>query len=120
MIRYEISTGIISHDGIPLGSGYSGQPACKNDASKCGVKDQGPIPPGFYTIGEPRDTETHGPFVLPLTPHPENEMYGRSAFLIHGDSLSKPGTASHGCIILPRAVRNEIYKTADRELEVVA
>ena len=39
---------------------------------------------------------------MPLIPSPTNEMFGRSEFLIHGDSLEHPGAASEGCIILPR------------------
>lgn len=102
-----------------MGAGYSGQPDCKNDPDKCALHDRGPIPPGLYTIEPPRDTETHGPYVLPLTPNEKNEMYGRSGFLIHGDSVSHPGSASHGCIILPRVVREAIHKSADINLEVV-
>lgn len=120
MIRYQISTGELTRDGVPLGAGYSGQPECKNDPSKCDAHDHGPIPPGLYTIGEPHDSQTHGPFVLPLTPHHDNEMYGRSGFLIHGDSVAHPGTASQGCIIMPRAVRETVHRLGDLELEVVA
>lgn len=120
MIRYQISTGELTRDGVPLGAGYSGQPECKNDPSKCGVHDHGPIPTGLYTIGDPHDTATHGPFVMTLTPHPDNEMHGRSGFLFHGDSVAHPGTASHGCIILPRAVRETVHRLGDRDLEVVA
>lgn len=120
MIRYAISTGELTRDGVPLGAGYSGQPECKNDPSKCSVRNHGPIPPGFYSIGDPVDTEKHGPFVLPLAPHADNEMYGRSAFLIHGDSVAHPGTASQGCIIMPRAVRETVHRLGDRDLEVVA
>ena len=46
--------------------------------------DIGPISRGVYKIGKPRKGPT--PFSLPLTPDPSNEMCGRSAFLIHGDS----------------------------------
>lgn len=119
MIRYRISTGELTRDGVPLGAGYSGQPECKNDPAACDQKDRGPIPPGLYIVGDPRDTATHGPFVLPLTPNPDNEMHGRSAFLIHGDSKDRPGTASHGCIILPRTVRETVHRIGDRELQVV-
>lgn len=119
MIRYQISTGdITGSDGVQIGAGYSGQPECKNDPTKCDQHEQGPIPPGKYAVGEPEDTETHGPFVLPLTPYPENQMYGRSGFLIHGDSVKHPGTASKGCIIAPRAVRETINHLGD-DLEVV-
>jgi len=102
-----------------LGVGYSGQPECKNDASKCSVHNAGPIPPGHYSIGAPVDTVTHGPYVLPLKPSSQNEMFGRSGFLIHGDSVVHPGTASEGCIILPRMVREAIYKGGDLDLEVI-
>lgn len=120
MWKYVISSGaLVSPDGAAQFVGYSGQPECKNDPTKCSIPNKGPIPPGRYTIEAPRDTETHGPFVLGLAPHPENEMFGRSAFLIHGDSVSKPGTASQGCVIQPRAVRERVWASGDRELEVV-
>lgn len=115
---YKISSGSISNGEAVIGHGYSGQPQCKNDPSKCDLHDIGPIPPGRYDIGSPRDTATHGPFVMPLTPHPENEMHGRSAFLIHGDSVTHPGTASHGCIILSRALRESVWASGIRELLV--
>lgn len=120
MLTYQISTGVLTDwNGHVLGIGYSGQPQCKNDPSACDQKNMGPIPPGRYSIGAPVNTQTHGPYVLPLTPHPDNEMHGRNAFLIHGDSISKPGTASHGCIILARGAREAIRKSGDDELEVV-
>lgn len=120
MIRYQISTGALTRDGVPLGAGYSGSPDAKNDPSKCAVHDHGPIPPGRYTIGEPHDSATHGPFAMALTPDPANEMHGRSAFMIHGDSVAHPGAASNGCIIMPRAVRETVNRLGDRDLEVVA
>lgn len=83
------------------------------------MKNWGPIPCGLYTIGAHVDTMTHGPFVLPLTPSPQNEMFGRSAFLIHGDSKVAPGSASEGCIILSRSVRERIAKSGDHELRVI-
>jgi len=64
------------------------------------------------------DTVTHGPYVLPLTPSLNNQMFGRSGFLIHGDSVVNPGTASEGCIILPRAVRQQIWGAGDHVLQV--
>lgn len=123
MLTYSISTGVMQRDdGVRMGTGYSGQPECKNDPAACSIKNKGPIPPGLYTIEAPRDSEGHGPYVLPLTPDPSNEMHGRDAFLIHGDSVKHPGTASQGCIILGRAVREAVWETAsasDRKLRVV-
>ena len=120
MIIYTVHDGSLTLDGVLIGRGYSGQPQCKNDPAKCSAKDEGPIPPGSYTIGEPVDTATHGPFVLPLTPHPDNEMYGRSGFLIHGDSIKAPGTASHGCIVVSRTVRELVHECGERTLVVEA
>lgn len=65
----------------------------------------GPIPRGCYTIGYPRDTTTHGPYVMDLVPDQGVQTFGRSGFLIHGDKIGAPGTASQGCIILPAAAR---------------
>ena len=46
--------------------------------------------------------------------------HGRSGLLMHGDSKEHPGSASHGCVILPRSVREEVWQSGDRDLEVVA
>lgn len=118
---YEIAPGRMRDpDGYVVGMGYSGKDEWKNRAAYIGLHNQGPIPVGKYHIGTPVDTVTHGPYVLPLTPAPENEMYGRYGFLIHGDSIIAPGTASEGCIILPKTVRMLIGKSHDQELTVVS
>ena len=118
---YEQATGkLIDPDGRVVGFGYSGKGAGKNNVLKQNVEYVGPIPVGLYTIGAPHDTVTHGPFVLPLTPAPENEMHGRTAFLIHGDSVVAPGTASTGCIIQARTVREDMARSLDKQLRVVS
>ena len=100
------------------GTGYSGSGEGKNNPALTRVRDVGPIPVGAYTIDSPRDTPLHGPYVLPLIPSATNEMYGRSGFLIHGDSIEHPGTASQGCIILPRSIRESIGQSGAHELQV--
>lgn len=106
---YEQITGNMFDEGRDLiGKGYSGAGIFKNDPTAQNIPDHGPIPVGRYTIGQPHDSPTHGPYSLPLTPDPTNEMFGRSAFLIHGDSVHAPGTASEGCIIMARGVREQI------------
>lgn len=119
MWQYEQTTGVISLDGAYLARGYSGAGEGKNNPLMQDAHNVGPLPVGFYTIEKPRNTMTRGPYVLPLTPAEDNKMFGRSAFLIHGDSIAHPGTASQGCIILPRAVREEIWNSGDNQLEVV-
>ena len=100
--------------------GYSGKDPHKNDPDSQHIPDQGPIPCGSYAIGAPHDTDKHGPYVLGLTPDPSNDMFGRSGFLIHGDSIANPGQASEGCIILPRAARQRIWDSNDHELRVLS
>lgn len=113
---YDQKTGQLSRR---VGVGYSGAGEGKNNPAMQDVQNVGPIPRGVYSIGDPVDTTTHGPFVLALAPDPKNDMHGRSAFLIHGDSISRPGTASRGCIIMPRNVREQVWKSGDNELEVI-
>src|ERR1700722_490640 len=117
---YVQKTGELLRDGLHFAFGYSGFDAGKNNPELERVEEVGPIPAGKYSIGTPYDTLTHGPFVLPLTPDPANEMFGRSAFLMHGDSVVDPGTASRGCIIMSRAVRKQVAASGDAELRVIS
>jgi hypothetical protein len=57
---------------------------------------------------------------LKLNPAAATETFGRSGFLMHGDSKEHPGCASHGCVILPRAVREQVWTSGDSDLEVLA
>ena len=117
--NYEQASGKLQQIGTTLQFlGYSGAGAGKNNPDKQDVKNVGPVPKGVYTINAPVDTKTHGPFVLPLVPHPDNAMFGRSGFLIHGDSVVNPGTASEGCIIVNRPAREVIWQSKDRVLIV--
>lgn len=121
MWTFSQSDGRITKEGVGiLATGYSGRDEAKNNSAMEQVKDRGPIPRGRYTIGPPRDTHTHGPYVLPLTPDADNEMWGRGEFLIHGDNIELPGRASEGCIILPRFARERIWESGDHDLQVVA
>lgn len=99
--------------------GYSGKGNFKNDPNSEALHNRGPIPQGRYFIGDPIDTVTHGPYVLPLTPAPDNVMYGRSGFLIHGDSITDPGNASEGCLVVAHQYRVAISISGDYELQVV-
>jgi hypothetical protein len=117
---YVQKTGELLRDGLHIAVGYSGWKNGKNNPEMQNVEEVGPIPVGKYFIGTPHDTLTHGPFVLPLTPDPGNEMFGRSAFLMHGDSVVDPGTGSRGCIIMSRAVRTEVAESGDKVLQVIS
>ena len=92
----------------------------KNNPEMQQVANVGPIPAGEWAIqGPPVDTTGHGPYVLKLDPAPYTETFGRSGFLMHGDSKEHPGCASEGCVILPRDVREKVWESGDRELQVV-
>src|SRR5260370_1191404 len=119
MWTYDQTSGSISKDGAVLGNGYSGFDAGKNNPAMQTIHDVGPIPQGLYEIGPPHDTPTHGPHVMALPPAAGTDVFGRSGFLIHGDSIANPGTASHGCIILSRDLRDQISSSADNQLQVV-
>jgi len=126
MWTYIQRTGELLHNGEHVAVGYSGydNPQTgqqgKNNPDLDNVAEVGPIPVGQYSIGSPEDTVTHGPFVLPLTPDAANQMFGRDGFLIHGDSVVEPGTASRGCIIMARPVRDEVATSGDAALEVIS
>jgi Protein of unknown function (DUF2778) len=121
-VIYRQSTGQLFAGDVtaePLGVGYSGSPAGKNDPALQNVKDVGPIPQGWYTIGIPYDDPESGPVTMRLTPDPENEMFGRDGFKLHGDT-TPPGFASLGCPVLPREVRELIAASPDKRLQVIA
>lgn len=132
MWTYEISTGKLrDRTGAVEGSGYSGAPLGAgdpdlgapghiNDPADESLKALGPIPEGMYTIGDPFDSDDHGPYCLRLTPDASNNEYGRGGFLMHGDSKKAPGTASKGCIVMPHAVRVAVHESGDNRLQVVA
>jgi hypothetical protein len=119
MWTYEQLTGHILQDDVLVGLGYAGSPEGKNNPDMQDVAQTGPLPRGTYSIEAPQNSPHTGPFTLDLTPDPANEMFGRSAFRIHGDSMEHPGTASEGCIITARAIRELIWTSGDNQLEVV-
>ena len=122
-------TGELIRDAHVVAKGYSGwddgdgvaEPGeGKNDPGAQELRMTGPIPRGKWRVGPPEEHPTAGSLTLRLFPEPGTETFGRGGFLIHGDSRSTPGSASHGCIILPRAVRQMIWDSGDHEIEVVA
>lgn len=113
-------------DGARVGCGYSGYGPDKNQPCSEGKEGRGPIPSGVYFILSPRDTEDHGPYVLPLLPADGTRQrilaLGRDpdSFLIHGDSIAKPGMASKGCVIQAPDVRKKVWDSGDHTLMVIS
>lgn len=116
---WDQSAGTLSRDGARVATGYSGRDLGKNNPAMQAAVAVGPVPRGMWAIGAPYDSANVGPYALPLSPMAGTDPLGRSAFRIHGDSIRAPGTASHGCIILPRAIRERIWTSGDHLLRVV-
>ena len=98
-----------------------------NNPAMQDVVKTGPLPQGWYTLGKWQDGKDYsaadarlGPFVCRLTPDPENEMFGRDGFFIHGGNNSNPPTDSEGCIVTLPTVRHYIAQAGETRLQVTA
>ena len=100
-------------------NGYAGAPGYVNNPFSDSISSSGPAPRGLYTIESPRHSRQTGPYALPLSPNDQNDMFGRSAFQIHGDNASGNQSASSGCIILPLSVRQQIWTTAQQNNDFI-
>lgn len=119
---YAQKSGRLWHDSDPetVYQGYAGYHEGRNNPDLQHEAGLGPIPRGLYEIGSPYTSELHGPYVLRLTPAPENDMGGRSGFLIHGVSAGHPMDSSRGCICISRQARTAIWLSDDHQLHVIA
>jgi hypothetical protein len=99
-----------------VADGYSGGDDGKNNPDMQAVHTVGPILQGGGSIERPPiNTAKHGPYVLRVEPASGTDTFGRSGFLMPGDSKESPG-----CVIMPRPVREHVWNSGDTELEVVA
>jgi hypothetical protein len=117
---YAQSTGRLSRNGDFEGSGYSGHGQGLNAPDMEAEHGVGPIPRGRWKITE-WDTQhgALGPVVGILEPV-GHTAHGRTLFRIHGDNAEQDHTASDGCIILGRVLREKMRDSGDADLEVVA
>src|SRR5690606_39453962 len=116
--EYSQSSGGLFFNNILVATGYSGYGYGKDNPDMEGLRNIGPIPRGEYEIQGPKNSARTGPFVLPLIPV-EHDALGRSDLQVHGDSISNPGGASSGCIIVNRSIREKIWNSGIRKLVVV-
>ena len=106
------------------GTGYSGQGIeGRNNPNMQNVPNVGPIPQGRYRIGPQEDLITGEGRTLPggmrLTPLEGTNTFDRDGFTIHGDNNRGDQSASRGCPIFRRGIRNRIANSGDNVLEVV-
>lgn len=99
--------------------GYSGHGSGLNNPTAQDKPQLGPLPRGLYRASPPIHHPRLGRYAMPLVPDPNNRMFGRSAFFIHGDNRAANRSASHGCIILPFDVRQKIWTSGDHALSVI-
>ncbi|MFZ4835148.1 tlde1 domain-containing protein [Rouxiella sp. Mn2063] len=117
---YDVRKRTFTHNGkLEFTARYAGAIGYKNDPQFESLQDKGPLPRGRYKIvGVPFTHRRAGRYTLRLSQYPSNNMFGRDGFLIHGDSIQHPGTASNGCIVLDPRFRHRIYESNDKELIV--
>jgi hypothetical protein len=120
MLIYRIKSGILTYNDTVLGIGYSGNANGVNNPDLEASPGIGPIPRTTYLMSAPRDSENTGPFSIPLVPKYPEATFGRTLFRVHGDNRYMNHSASHGCIILPRPVRERMYMlSTDKLLKVI-
>lgn len=117
---YSQSTGLLCRGGLLFGEGYSGNGTDENNPDAQSHHQTGPLPQGTYTIEAPITFKSMT-YVLPLSPDPGNEMFGRGGFLIRDGVFTGEthGMTSMGTIALPEAVRVVIWNSGDHILHVV-
>lgn len=103
-----------------IGVGYSGAGVGYNAPDLDDRIAEGPIPRGVWRIRDAIRHDRLGPICLGLEPAQAAQAKGRSGFFIHGDNSRRDGTASSGCIILPRECRAFIQGSGVRTLTVVS
>jgi hypothetical protein len=116
---WDQSAGKLFHNDEFICRGYAGSGPGKNNPELQSAVGVGPIPRGDWLLTGVCNSKNTGPFTINLVPKAGTDALGRSAFRIHGDSKFHPGAASHGCIILPRAIRELIWQSGDHSLSVV-
>jgi uncharacterized protein RhaS with RHS repeats len=93
------------------GTGYAGAGVDKNNPESQNIFKKRPLPKGCHKVAGIENGST-GPYSLRLVPMFKNDAPNSnrnlSSFLIHGDSVANPGTASEGCPIVPGADRRKI------------
>lgn len=96
--------GLFHPDGNWMTTGYAGREKGLNNPAMEQVENTGPLPRGIYKMERVEDHPRLGPLSIRLR-MTEGESHGRHSFFIHGDNAAMNKTASHGCIVVNRRVR---------------
>ncbi len=119
MWTYRQRTGeIIDPGGNLLERGYSGKGVGVNNPDMQHVEDTGPLPEGTWRMESAVERHPRlGLVAIPLT-MVEGDWFGRHSFYVHGDNHAMNRTASSGCIIASRRVRDRMAASKDRYIKV--
>jgi len=130
MIIYSQSLCKVWLNSLIIGSGYSGNGDGLNNPNLEHIIGHGPIPRGMWTIKKWTGEQTYidnggkslGKQVAILEPMGFNP-HNRSGFRWHGDNSAMNFTASDGCIVSPRVLRDhlalEFVRSQQSTLEVI-
>lgn len=117
---------IFNPQGEVVDLAWSGYGDYRNKPEFQSLKHLGCLPRGPYHIQQAIRHPKLGKLAMQLIPFPENEMFGRSEFFLHGYLKDNPSTvvnetylSSHGCICTEYLIRVMISESDDRVLEVV-
>lgn len=116
---YHQRTGELWRNGAKVATGYSGNGQGLNNPDMENVRAIGPIPKGRWQMDGVYNSAKVGPYAIILDPVSGTETFGRSAFRVHGDNSKGNRSASNGCIIMPRSVREMMWQFKDHILDVV-
>lgn len=121
MLTYSQTTGKLAHNGAPMGIGWAGNGAGKNNPDMQGEHNVGPLPRGNYTLEAPVTHPKLGQLAFKLTPQTGTDMLGRDGMWLHGPSKNpkKFGQESEGCIIMVHEVREALVPLAGETVQVV-
>jgi len=121
MWTFNISAGQLLQDGEFVGDAYAGAPGYTDDPAAEDLVNKGPLPEGWYTMLPPVDKPySVGAYAIELVPDATNDMHGRSGFFCHGDNPQGNHSASDGCIVALRVIRERMWDSGDHRLQVVS
>ena len=64
------------------------------------------------------DSKSVGPYAIVLEPSKHNALE-RDYFRMHGDNRHLNKTASKGCVIMPRPIREKVWESGDKLFLVI-
>lgn len=119
MWTYHQRSGELWRNGRRVAVGYSGHGEGLNNPDAERIRAVGPLPKGRWRMEGIYNSKQVGPFAIILVPENGTETFGRYAFRVHGDNSKGNKSASHGCLIFPRKIREDMWQLGDHVINVV-